>query len=175
MKLAEKEQTQEKIVTNLGLATDEREAVIDRLNTVLADEHLLYVKTRSFHWNVTGFEFVSLHALWEEQYNDLQRIGDEVAERVRMLGGRSLGAMQTFLDKTRLTEVTEETLSARAMVAALLDDHEALINYLRKDIDACSEVYGDEGTADLLTGLIRSHEQMAWMLRSLLEGQPVSG
>jgi len=91
----------------------------------------------------------------------------ETAERSRALGGRALGSMKEFLSKTRLAESPSGALKEDAMVAALLSDHEALIRSLRKDVDEVAHL-GDQGTADFLTGLMQTHEKMAWMLRSFL-------
>jgi len=158
---------------NVGLPQEYREQIIPLLNTLLSDEHLLYIKTRNYHWNLTGPEFYSLHQLFEEQYNELQGIGDIVAEHARMLGGYALGTMTEFLEQSRLQELPGETPSARTMVATLLDDHGTIMNALREDIDTIQEEYNDESTADMLIATLRAHEKMAWMLRSLLSGTSV--
>ncbi|MCA9917529.1 MAG: DNA starvation/stationary phase protection protein [Anaerolineales bacterium] len=154
---------------NTGLTVDDRAAIIERLNKLLADEHLLYTKTRNYHWNITGIHFVPLHQFLEEQYDSLQLIADEVAERTRKLGGTAIGTMAEFLEQSRLSETPGTIPEAKDMIANLLDDHEHIVTTLRDDITACSEEYGDEGTTDLLIGTMRSHEKMAWMLRSLLD------
>ena len=155
---------------HVGLSAENRQNLIQLLNKLLADEHLLYTKTRNYHWNVTGIHFTELHVLFEEQYNALQLIADEVAERCRMLGGTAIGTMAEFLDHTRLSETPGTVPSAPDMLANLLDDHEQIITNLRDDIDASTEKLGDEGTGDLLIGTMRSHEKMAWMLRSMADG-----
>lgn len=154
--------------TNIGLSAQGRLGMVNRLNQLLAEEHTLYVKTRNFHWNLRGPLFAPLHELFEQQYNDLQLIADEIAERVRMLGGFAVGTMEEFQELTRLSELPGDYPAAQTMVSRLLDDHEAVINYIRSDIDDSTEQFGDEGTADLLIGIMRQHEKMAWMLRSSL-------
>ena len=161
--------TKEMIQVNLGLQEDAVSAIVERLDTLLADEHVLYAKTRNFHWNVTGMQFEPLHELFEAQYNSLKAMADEIAERTRKLGRRPAGTLRQFLDRTRIAEADEDTLAAEDMIAALLQDHEQVIRALRSDIDDVADEFGDEGTADLLIGVIRSHEEMAWMLRSMLE------
>lgn len=170
--MATKTKTKNKKVeqVHIGLASENREQLIPRLNQLLADEHLLYTKTRNYHWNVTGIHFAQLHELFEEQYNSLQLIADEVAERCRMLGGTAVGTLAEFLELTRLSEVPGTVPSAPDMLANLLDDHEQMVTNLRDDIDACMEEYNDEGTADLLIGTMRAHEKMAWMLRAMVNG-----
>ncbi len=156
---------------NLGLKLEGRKAMAKLLNRVLADEFLLYTKTRNYHWNVTGPQFSELHKFLDEQYNALNQIVDDVAERVRGVGGRALGSLQGFLAATRLTEPDDSPRGHRDMLADLLNDHEALVRGIRLDLDACDE-HGDEGTKNFLTDRMERHEKMAWMLRAFLAGPP---
>ncbi len=155
---------------HIGLSTENRINLIQRLNKLLADEHLLYTKTRNYHWTVTGIHFTVLHELFEDHYDRIQLMADEIAERSRMLGGTPIGTMAEFLEESRLSETVGTNPSAPDMIANLLDDHEHIISSLRDDIAACTEKLNDEGTADLLVGTMRSHEEMAWMLRSMTNG-----
>jgi starvation-inducible DNA-binding protein len=156
---------------NIGLSEEQRAGVVTILNTVLADEYLLYTKTRNYHWNVVGAQFNDLHKFFEAQYNELNEIVDDVAERTRSLGGNALGTMAEFLKYTRLKEQTGHYPDARDMLANLVADHEALICHLRVDLETCAEKYHDIGTNDFLTGLMEQHEKMAWMLRAFLAGK----
>jgi starvation-inducible DNA-binding protein len=153
---------------DIGLSDKQRAGVVDILNAILADEFVLYVKTRNFHWNVVGSDFGELHKFFEEQYEALDEVVDEVAERARSLGGEAAGALKTYLGLTRLKEQTGKRPDSAAMLRLLLADHETLVSQLRRDVAACSDM-GDEGTTDYLTGLMESHEKMAWMIRSYLE------
>jgi starvation-inducible DNA-binding protein len=153
---------------NLGLSSKSRDTVVSLLARLLADEHVLYVKTRNFHWNVTGLDFGSLHALFETQYNALAETIDEIAERLRSLGGVAPGSMKEFLKLTRLDEQPGGKLEAEKMIAALLSDHEAVVRALREDIKAADKA-GDAGTNDFLVGILEAHEKTAWMLRAHLE------
>ncbi|MCA9971475.1 MAG: DNA starvation/stationary phase protection protein [Anaerolineales bacterium] len=155
--------------TNIGLTTETRDKLAQILNTVLADEHVLYTKLRNYHWNVTGWDFISLHALLDEQYDQVKVLADDVAERVRMIGFHPIGTLKAFLDATRLDEAPGSELDARAMVRDLLETNEAMVRNLRADVEETLETFGDEGTGDLLIEAMRMHEEMAWMLRSLLE------
>lgn len=154
---------------NIGLEASEREGVVHLLQGNLADLHVLYIKTRNFHWNVVGPRFSQLHKFFEEQYDALEEAIDEVAERIRSLGGISAGSMAEFLKLARLSEHTGPLPNADGMIAALLADHEAIIRQLRHDLDTVNEKYHDAGTSDFLTGLMEAHEKMAWMLRAHLE------
>jgi len=156
------------VLGGLGLKESSRLAVLALLDHVLADEYVLYTKTRNFHWNVEGPRFSELHKFFEDQYEQLDGVIDEVAERSRALDGRSLGSMKEFLAKARLKESTELGLVPDDMLSELATDHEALIRSLRSGIEQ-SSAENDHGTADLLTVLIGRHEKMAWMLRSFLK------
>ncbi len=154
----------------IGIAEQDRKAVVKILNTVLSDEFLLYTKTRNYHWNVVGPQFQPLHAFFETQYDELAEIIDEVAERARSVGGRALGAMADFIENSRLKEASGPNPDARKMISSLLADHEAIVRHLRVDLKKCDEEHHDMGTSDFLTGLMERHEKMAWMLRAHLEG-----
>jgi starvation-inducible DNA-binding protein len=155
--------------TNIGLTDKQRGAVVKILNTLLADEYVLYTKTRRFHWNVTGAHFMELHKLFEAQYEALDDIVDAVAERARALGGLAAGSLAEFSQLTRLKENASKNPDDEGMLAALLDDHEAIIRNLRNDLQAVADKHGDMGTNDFLTGLMEDHEKTAWMLRSYLK------
>ncbi len=153
---------------NIGLTLEQRAGVVDILHTLLADEYVLYTKTRNYHWNVTGMHFNDLHKFFESQYKELDNIIDEVAERVRALGRKAMATLSEFSEKTRLSERPSEHPNAQTMLANLLADHELIITNLRKDIQTCND-FNDVGTSDFLTGLMEQHEKMAWMLRAFLE------
>jgi starvation-inducible DNA-binding protein len=150
----------------IGLSEEQRAGVIRLLSVVLADEYVLYTKTRNFHWNVVGPHFHSLHKLFEEQYTSLDPAIDEVAERVRTVGGQAIGTLAELRERARLAESPGEYPDARAMVLTLLGDHEGLAECLRRDLEEAGKRYGDAGTNDFLTGLMEQHEKMAWMLRA---------
>lgn len=157
----------------IGIREGNLKAVADVLNELLADEYVLYTKTRNYHWNVVGPQFNDLHKFFETQYEALDEIVDDVAERVRSLGGRSHGTLAEFLKQARLREHPGESPDSRAMIANLLADHEALIRSLRTDQETVAEKHGDMGTNDFLIGLMEKHEKMAWMLRAFLAGKSV--
>ncbi len=154
---------------NIGLDFKNREGVVDILNTLLSDEYVLYTKTRNYHWNVVGMQFNDLHKFFEAQYEALNEVVDQVAERARSLGGTSLGSLKEFLANARIKESVGQNLDAETMLSNLLSDHESIIQSLRKDLETCSNKFQDQGTTDFLTGLMEEHEKMAWMLRSFLE------
>jgi starvation-inducible DNA-binding protein len=154
---------------NIGLSDIARDDIAKMLNGRLADTFVLYTKTRNYHWNVTGMQFQPLHSFFETQYEQLDEAMDEIAERVRQLGGFAAGSLEEFSSLSVLRESPGSVPSARDMIANLLADHETIIRQLREDVDATAEDFKDMGTSDFLTGLMEAHEKMAWMLRAFLE------
>jgi starvation-inducible DNA-binding protein len=153
---------------NIGIPAKELQAVANELQKILADEFILYTKTRNYHWNVEGNNFMELHKFYESQYEALDEIMDEVAERIRMLGHYSEARLKDFIQLSRLDEPAY-TSDQKQQLQNLLSDHEILIQTLRKDINAFSDQYKDLGTADFVTGLLRHHEKSAWFIRSYLK------
>ena len=153
----------------IGLSDSNRQGGVKILTALLADEYVLYTKTRNYHWNVVGPQFNDLHKFFEAQYEALDDIVDEVAERARQLGGAAIGTLAEFTEHTRLKEEPGRYPAAAAMLASLLADHESVIQTLRGDLATAMDKHGDAGTSDFLTGLMEKHEKMAWMLRAFLD------
>jgi starvation-inducible DNA-binding protein len=151
----------------IEISDKNRGAVADLLNTLLADEYVLYTQTRNAHWNITGSNFIELHKFFESQYEILDVIIDDVAERVRSIGHFSLGTLKDFLSIARISE-NEELSKEKEAIQALLAGHETIIQALRKEISNIGDKYADFGTADFITGIMEQHEKMAWMLRAYL-------
>ena len=160
--------TATKTKIELGLSDKAMEGAVEILSTLLADEFLLRLKLRKYHWNVTGPQFLSLHEIFEEQYNALATFIDKVAERLRTYGAMSPGTMDEFLQLTRLDEHPGDNPDAEVMLENLVSDHEAMVRHLRENIEDAEE-YGDAGLEDFLTAQLQEHQEMAWMLRSFIE------
>lgn len=137
------------------------------LSVLLADEHILYTKTRNAHWNVEGTDFHSMHVFFESQYDELAEVIDEVAERIRQLGQSAPATLKEFLQLSRLTEKKIAKNDSQNFIKALLEDQESIIKYIRESV-AKMEDSKDFGTEDFLVGLLEKHEKMAWMLRAHL-------
>jgi starvation-inducible DNA-binding protein len=153
---------------DIGITDNNLEKSIVLLSAILADEMTLYVKTRKFHWNVSGASFMELHKLFQAQYAELEEVIDEVAERISKLGGKTIGTMKEFSGLTRLKESPDKYPSQKEMIKELLEDHECIIMEIRKEITVSSEKAKDAGTIDFITGLIGQHETIAWTLRRYL-------
>lgn len=154
---------------NIGIEDQARDQIVGLLNNRLADTFILYTKTRKYHWNVTGVHFGQLHEFFEEQYTQLEENMDLIAERVRKIGGISIGTVTEMKQCSTLTEEPGINPIAFDMLRDLLDDHEEVIRSLREDVDTTDELH-DIGTNDFLTGIMEEHEKMAWMLRAHVEG-----
>jgi starvation-inducible DNA-binding protein len=154
---------------NIELSKQARHGVIEILNRILCDENILYIKTKNYHWNVIGPDFSERHAFFRVQYETLDEIIDEVAERIRDLNGKSLGTYSEYLEHGRLKELPGEYPNDITMISNLLANHEQVIRTIRKDADRCEDEYHDMGTNDFLIGLMEKHEKMAWMLRAHLD------
>ncbi|MCF0075286.1 DNA starvation/stationary phase protection protein [Dyadobacter sp. CY261] len=154
--------------TNIGILDNHTEKVAYELNKLLANEFVLYTKTRCCHWNISGMYFFELHKLFEGQYEQLDQIMDDIAERIRAIGHYSEARLADILKLTDLTE-PGYTNAAKTQLENLLDDHEMIIRSLRTLVIDFAETYKDLGSSDYVTGLLRDHEKMAWMLRAFLK------
>lgn len=152
----------------LGISDKDIEEVATFLNTLLANEYVLYTKTRNAHWNISGPNFYELHKFFEIQYELLDVMIDDVAERVRSLGHYALGSLKDFLGVTQMNEENHDFRNSTQFLQALIQDHETIIRLIRNEIIPISERFKDLGTADFVTGLMEQHEKMGWMLRSFI-------
>ena len=127
----------------------------------MSDEHVLYIKTRNAHWNVVGHDFASLHKFFEAQYDELDEIIDQVAERIRAIGHYTVGTMEDFLNLTQLNENLMENNDSLSFIKDLLEDHESIISGLRENINRFADEWHDLGSSDFITSLMETHEKMA--------------
>ena len=153
---------------NIGIPENHSREVALQLNKILADEFVLYAKTRNYHWNVEGSNFMELHKFYESQYEQLDDIIDDVAERIRAIEHYAEARLTDYLQLTDLVE-QEYTTKQSEQLQNLLNDHETIIKSLRNLIPLFSDTHKDLGTADFVTGLMEQHEKMAWFLRSYLK------
>jgi len=158
-----------KMNTYIGITDGNRQSVVNELTVLLADEYVLYTKTRNAHWNVGGVDFYDKHKFFESQYEHLDIIIDNVAERIRSLGHYATATLRSFLELTHLAEIKEENSDSQTYIKDLLKDHENIIIHLRENIHRFGNEFNDFGTSDFITGLMEEHEKMAWFLRSHLK------
>lgn len=150
-----------------GISRENLQKISNILNDDLADEYVLLTKTRNYHWNVEDPRFNDLHKFFEEQYEIISAAVDEIAERVRALGGKTRATLKEFINSSQIREDVGLYPNADTMLGNLLSDHESIIKTLRKNVKECQEL-NDEATANFLTEKMEEHEKIAWMLRSFI-------
>ena len=150
-----------------GISAKDRAAIAGGLSRLLADTYVLYLKTHSFHWNVEGPMFQTLHQMFMEQYTETWNAIDLIAERIRSLGEYAPGTYREYARLTRIKE-TEGVPRAEEMVQLLIEGQETIVRTAREVLPVADEAH-DEPTLDLLTQRMQIHEKNAWMLRSLLK------
>jgi starvation-inducible DNA-binding protein len=155
--------------TAIGINDANRQAVATELAKILADETVLYTKTKNAHWNIEGADFYDKHKFFEAQFGQLDEMIDSVAERIRTIGHYAPATLKAYLSLTHLTEQTREKNDSYGFIKELLEDHESIIIVLREHIKSFSNDFHDLGTSDFATGLMETHEKMAWFLRSHLK------
>ncbi|PIR86089.1 DNA starvation/stationary phase protection protein [Candidatus Kaiserbacteria bacterium CG10_big_fil_rev_8_21_14_0_10_44_10] len=139
--------------------------VSECLNGVLANEYALFTKTLNYHWNITGPQFHSLHLFLEGQYQQLLKVTDEVAERIRILQQHPLSTVKELRDEMDIEESVDTSAQTEEMLRDLLKGHMRVQSQIQEGLDM-AELKEDAGTEDLLVSLLRKHEKMSWMIRA---------
>jgi starvation-inducible DNA-binding protein len=153
---------------NIGIPEVHLKAVALELNKLLADEVILYVQTRNYHWNVEGSSFYEMHLFYEKQFTQIDEIMDAVAERIRVLGHYTEARLIDYLKLTSLLE-PDYTNEKATQLQDLLNSHEAIIKIMRRLITSFAEEHKDIGSSDFVTQLLGKHETIAWMVRAYLK------
>ena len=151
---------------DIGISEKDRKAIAEGLSRVLADTYTLYLKTHNFHWNVTGPQFNTLHAMFMQEYTELWNAVDLIAERIRALGHFAPGSYAQFSKLTSIKEA-EKVPNAKEMLKQLVAGHEAVARTART-VFPTAEAANDQPCINLLTQRLDVHEKTAWMLRSML-------
>jgi starvation-inducible DNA-binding protein len=149
--------------TPTGLDPDATRDISAALNLMLADVFALYIKTKNFHWHVSGPHFRDYHLLLDEQADQLFAITDAIAERVRKIGGTTLRSIGHIARLKRVLDNDAEYVTPLDMLAELRDDNKVLAANMREAHGLCGE-YGDVPTASLLEVWIDEAERRVWFL-----------
>ena len=152
---------------DIGMSEGDRAKIAAGLSGLLADSYTLYLMTHTYHWNVTGPMFNTLHLMFMGQYTEQWNALDLIAERIRALGYPAPGTYREFSKLASIKEI-EGVPKAMDMVRHLVSAQEATARTARR-LFPLVEKANDQPTADLLTQRLEVHEKTAWMLRSLLE------
>ncbi len=143
-------------------------AVIQGLNTLLADSYALMGQTHLAHWNVEGENFFQLHTAFQGQYEELFTAIDDIAERLRALDVFAPGGLQSLAKLSTISEMASGAAPAKDFVAHLIDSHEILLANAHALREAAGEA-NDLETQDIVIGRIQTHQKTLWMLKSFLK------
>jgi starvation-inducible DNA-binding protein len=152
---------------NIGLESSYKTAMVEKLNAYLSNVQISYMNVRGYHWNIVGKQFFALHEKYEEIYNSLNEMADEIAERILMLGGTPLHSFSEYIKVSSIQE-RKDVSSAEDTLNGLLADTAVLLDEERKILSFASE-NDDEGTASLVSDYISEQEKMIWMVNALLK------
>jgi starvation-inducible DNA-binding protein len=139
------------------------EEICGTLRPLLADVFALYLKTKNFHWHMTGPHFRDYHLLLDEQAEQIFAMTDDIAERARKLGGTTLHSISDISKHQRLADNNSESVGPEKMLSELRDDNRALTQFLRVTHELC-ESYNDVATTSLIEVWIDQTERRAWFL-----------
>src|SRR5580658_9009008 len=139
------------------------EEITIELRKLLADTFALYVKTKNFHWHMSGQHFRDYHLLLDEQSDQIFAMTDPIAERARKIGGATLRSIGDIARRQRIADNDADYVSPQDMLAELREDNERLTSIMRQVHNVCDE-YGDVATASLLEVWIDETERRTWFL-----------
>lgn len=151
----------------IGLSANYAATVNELLNSYLSNIQVSYMNVRGYHWNIVGKQFFQLHAKFEEYYNQLNEMADEVAERILMMGGQPVHAYSKYLKIASIPE-KENVSDTESTIKELLSEIGILLDQERAILKLAAE-NGDDGTVDLMTGYISGQEKLTWMLNAVLK------
>lgn len=155
------------------LSQDATRDISAALNGLLADVFVLYLKTKNFHWHMSGPHFRDYHLLLDEHGDQIFAMTDPIAERVRKIGGMTLRSIGGIARTQRLADNDAEFVEPQDMLAELRDDNLRLTSAMRQVHDTCDE-HGDVATASLLEVWIDETERRTWFLYEAARRPPGS-
>ncbi|HUN47458.1 MAG TPA: DNA starvation/stationary phase protection protein [Stellaceae bacterium] len=149
--------------TPSGLSRDAVKDISGALNALLADVFALYLKTKNFHWHMSGPHFRDYHLLLDEQGEQIFAMTDDIAERVRKIGGGTIRSIGEIHRLQRLADNDADYVTASDMLAELREDNARLTASMREAHEVCDE-HGDVASASLLENWIDETERRTWFL-----------
>ena len=158
--------TNETTATRTDLSGDAVEEITSNLRRLLADVFVLYVKTKNFHWHISGRHFRDYHLLLDEQATQIFAITDTIAERARKIGGTTIRSISDIARNQRLKDNNKEAVSPQEMIGELREDNQQLTRSLRAAHEVCDR-HNDVATASLIEVWIDESEQRAWFLAEI--------
>ena len=149
--------------TPTSLSEDATRDISAALTGLLADVFSLYIKTKNFHWHVSGPHFRDYHLLLDEQSAEILAMTDPIAERARKIGGTTLRSVGQIAKESRVLDNDADYVDPLDMLAELRDDNKDLAGRMREVHDLCDE-HGDIATASLLENWVDETEKRVWFL-----------
>ena len=154
--------------TRTDLSGNAVEEISSNLRRMLADVFALYVKTKNFHWHISGRHFRDYHLLLDEQATQIFAMTDTIAERARKIGGTTIHSISDIARNQRLKDNNKEAVSAQEMIAELCDDNQQLTRSLRATHEICDR-HNDVATASLIEVWIDESERRTWFLAEITQ------
>jgi starvation-inducible DNA-binding protein len=155
------------LATPTDLNRDGVEEICDELRKLLADVFALYLKTKNFHWHMSGAHFRDYHLLLDEHSDQIFAMTDDVAERARKIGGTTLHSISEISREQRLEDNNSEFVEPLDMLAELSEDNQRLTRFLRATHEVCDR-HNDVATASLIETWIDETERRTWFLSEIV-------
>ena len=155
--------------SNIEIEQENSQAVATELLKLLADEYVLYTKTRNAYWNMEDAHFYEREKLFDEQAHQLTAIIDSIAKRIRTMEHYAPASLKYFLEITHLAEVTPDQNDSSAYIKELLSDHDSIAIHCKENAHRFTNEFKDAAASDFITDVLEKHENMAWVLRSHLK------
>jgi starvation-inducible DNA-binding protein len=158
------------LTTPTDLRSDAVQAVTEAVNPLIADAFALYVKTKNFHWHLSGPHFRDFHLLFDEQAEVILESIDILAERIRKIGGTTIRSITHVSQLQTIPDDNDEFVSAEDMVRRLMTDNRHMAEQQRAAIAVCDR-HGDSPTGNLLQDILDQTERRTWFLFEILQGR----
>ena len=158
----------EQLATPTDLSSEDDQKVTEAINPLVADAFALYVKTKNFHWHLSGARFRDLHLLFDEHADAIFEAIDLLAERVRRVGGTTIRSISHISGLQTISDDNDEFVSPDAMIRRLMEDNRHYVELLRKAHAVC-DAAGDVATTSFLEGIIDETERRVWFLYEILQ------
>jgi starvation-inducible DNA-binding protein len=158
----------DKTAAPTDLSGDGVEEITSNLRRLLADVFALYVKTKNFHWHISGRHFRDYHLLLDEQATEIFAMTDTIAERARKIGGTTIHSISDIAKNQRLKDSNRDGVSAMEMISELCDDNQQLTRSLRATHAVCDR-HNDVATASLIEVWIDETEKRTWFLAEIAQ------
>jgi starvation-inducible DNA-binding protein len=152
--------------TPTDLSGDAVEEISSNLRRLLADVFALYVKTKNFHWHISGRHFRDYHLLLDEQSTQIFAMTDTIAERARKIGAPTIRSISDIAKNQRLKDNNKEVVSPQEMISELCEDNQQLTRSLRATHEICDR-HNDVATASLIENWIDESERRTWFLSEI--------